>query len=164
MTKREISIHIFTSRQELARSMFEDPDEMENDEANPPENPEEGLPEPTEFIMEGRLLTSPTRVEIVYEEGEISGMPGVVTAIGFNRTNPTLVAMLRTGPVRTAMTFEPGRRHYCVYNTPYSDFEVCVRAIRVKNDLLTDGTMQLDYIIEIHGAKAERCVMDISIK
>ncbi len=164
MTKRDITVHIFSSRQELARSLFETEEDEGFDESNPFDDPMTELPEPTEFIMQGRLLTSPTRVEIVYEEGELSGMPGVITAIGFNRTNPTLVSMLRTGPVRTAMTFEPGKRHYCVYNTPFSDFEVCVKALNVQNDLLTAGTVQLDYIIEIHGAKAERCVMDISVK
>ena len=72
--------------------------------------------------------------------------------------------MMRTGPVRTALTFEEGKRHYCVYNTPYSDFEVCVRAVHVENDLLREGRMVLDYVVEIHGAQAEHCKMTIAVR
>ena len=121
------------------------------------------MPEPTEMLMEGRLITSPTRVELVYEEGELTGMEGSVTAIGFDRVAPTLVSMMRTGPVRTALTFEEGKRHICIYNTPYSDFEVCVHARCVENKLLTEGTLKLDYLVEIHGAQAEHCRMTIEV-
>jgi uncharacterized beta-barrel protein YwiB (DUF1934 family) len=71
--------------------------------------------------------------------------------------------MLRSGPVRTALTFEEGKRHYCLYNTPLSDFEVCVRAVRVHNRLLKEGEIYLDYLIEIHGARAEHCRMQINV-
>ena len=50
---------------------------------------------------------------------------------------------MRSGPVSTAMTFEEGKRHFCVYDTPFSSFQVCVRALTVKNALLTDGELIL---------------------
>ena len=165
MTKREVMIHMLTSRLELGGSLFDD----EEDEAT-----EDGgidfaallgeMPEPTEMLMEGRIVTNRTRVELVYEESELTGMEGSVTSIGFDRNNPTLISMMRTGPVRTALTFEEGKRHYCVYNTPYSDFEVCVRAVHVENDLLREGRMVLDYVVEIHGAQAEHCKMTITVR
>ncbi len=166
MTKRKVMIHMLTSRLELGGSLFDEPEEGDE------ENDAEGIdlaaltgemPEPTEFLMEGELATNRTRVELLYEEGELSGMQGSVTAIGFDRDNPSLVSMMRTGPVRTALTFEEGKRHFCLYNTPYSDFEVCVHTVHVENALFTKGYLLLDYIIEIHGAQAEHCVMSISI-
>ena len=167
MTKREVMIHMMTSRLELGGSLF-DEEENENGET------EDGgidfgallgeMPEPTEMLMEGRLVTNSTRVELMYEESELTGMEGSVTSIGFDRNNPSLISMMRTGTVRTALTFEEGRRHFCVYNTPYSDFEVCVRAVCVENELLTSGRMKLDYVVEIHGAQAEHCRMTISVK
>ncbi len=164
MTKRDVMIHMLTSRLELGGSLFDEADEGEDTE-------EEGIdfskltgemPEPTEMMMEGKLITGKTRVELLYEESELTGMEGSVTVIGFDRGNPALVSMMRTGPVRTALTFEEGKRHFCLYNTPYSDFEVCVHTVHVENALLTKGYILLDYVIEIHGAQAEHCIMSIS--
>ena len=70
--------------------------------------------------------------------------------------------MLRGGSVNTALIFEAGRRHICIYNTPFSAFEVCVQALRVDNRVLTDGSLLLDYLIEIHGNRTERCRMEVA--
>jgi hypothetical protein len=35
-------------------------------------------------------------------------------------------------------------------------FEICVKTIKVVNRLSINGSLELDYIIEIRGAKAER--------
>jgi len=174
MTKRKVKINMLVSRKELAASLFER--ESEDDEEILEDEPTEaddvlsmlskmfdGMPEPDEMMMEGRLVTNDTRVELIWEESELTGMEGSITAIGFHRNNPALVSMMRTGGVRTALTFEEGKRHYCLYNTPYSDFEVCVRAVRVHNRLLEDGELYLDYLIEIHGARAEHCRMQINV-
>ena len=174
MTKRKVKINMLVSRKELAASLFER--ENEQDEELIEEEPSEaenfvslltkmfdGMPEPDEMMMEGRLVTNETRVELIYEESELTGMEGSITAIGFHRNNPALMSMMRSGPVRTALTFEEGKRHYCLYNTPLSDFEVCVRAVRVHNRLLEEGEVYLDYLIEIHGARAEHCRMQIKV-
>ena len=105
-------IDILTSRVEMNLSLFAE--EMENEEAEEelPASFEETLksmtgemPEPTEMLMEGKLLVAEHRVELVYAESELTGMQGSVTAIGFEPAHPELVSMVRTGPVRTAMTF-----------------------------------------------------------
>ena len=161
MTKRNVNITISTSRIEV-------PEELFDDAASPTDAPFDCLhtrmPEPTHLMVEGRLVTSPSRVELVYEEGELSGMEGSVTSVGFERNNPGLVSMIRTGTVETALIFEQGKRHISVYDTPISSFEVCVQTLRVENRLLRDGILQLDYLIEIHGAQAEHCRMTISAR
>ena len=164
-------IDILTSRVEMNLSLFAE--EMENEETGEglPASFEETLksmtgemPEPTEMLMEGTLLISDFRVELLYAESELTGMQGSVTAIGFEPLNPGLVSMVRTGPVRTAMTFEEGKRHICLYNTPFSEFEVCVRTIKVNNRLLQENKLELDYLIEIHGAQAEHCKMTVTVR
>ena len=163
MTKRPVMIRLLTTRYQIAGNLFEDPpedDELPDLEADPNGDG----PETTELWMEGRLCTGSQRVELVWEEGELSGMEGSVTVVGFERNAPGLISMMRSGPVSTAMTFEEGKRHFCVYDTPFSSFQVCVRALTVKNALLTDGELILEYLIEIHGAQAERCHMTISVK
>ena len=122
------------------------------------------MPEPIELWMEGRLVVSDLRAELVYEESELSGMEGSISTIGFDLKTPGLVSMLRSGLVNTALIFEEHTRHICMYHTPFSEFEVCVHSLRVSNRLLEDGILELDYLIEIHGAQTERCKMTVSVK
>ena len=164
-------IDIFTSRIEMNMSLFDEDAEAEEIEESIPQSFEDVLknfsgemPEPTEMLMEGKLLVADHRVELVYAESELTGMQGSLTAIGFEPSNPDLVSMVRTGPVRTALTFEEGKRHICLYNTPFSEFEVCVRTIKVNNRLLEENKIELDYLIEIHGAQAEHCKMTVTVR
>ena len=171
MTKQNVMIDILTSRIEMNMSLFDEDAEAEEIEESIPQSFEDVLknfsgemPEPTEMLMEGKLLVADHRVELVYAESELTGMQGSLTAIGFEPSNPDLVSMVRTGPVRTAMTFEQGKRHICLYNTPFSEFEVCVRTIKVNNRLLEENKIELDYLIEIHGAQAEHCKMTVTVR
>lgn len=162
MTKRTVMISIRTLRNAVAESLFEQDEIQEEDLIKNlmPQCEEE----PSEMLMEGRLVTSPSRVELIYEEGELTGMEGSVTSIGFDRGAPYLISMMRTGLVSTAMVFEKGKRHLCLYNTPFSEFEICVHALQVENRLLQEGYLYIDYLIEVHGAQAERCKMTIRVQ
>ena len=170
MTTQNVMIDILTSRIEMNLSLFsEEPENEEAEELSQSfeemlKNRKGEMPEPTEMLMEGKLLVAGHRVELVYAESELTGMQGSVTAIGFEPSNPDLVSMVRTGPVRTAMTFEEGKRHICLYNTPFSEFEVCVRTLKVNNRLLEENKLELDYLIEIHGAQAEHCKMTVTVR
>jgi uncharacterized beta-barrel protein YwiB (DUF1934 family) len=170
MTTQNVMIDILTSRIEMNLSLFsEEPEDEEAEELSQSfeemlRNRKGEMPEPTEMLMEGKLLVAGHRVELVYAESELTGMQGSVTAIGFEPLNPGLVSMVRTGPVRTAMTFEEGKRHICLYNTPFSEFEVCVRTLKVNNRLLEENKLELDYLIEIHGAQAEHCKMTVTVR
>ena len=162
MTKRNVMITIATSRVQIADQLFD----QENEEGVEPifEDITGEMPEPTELLLEGRLITGRDRVELIWDKSELSGMEGSTAVIGFDRINPGLVSMIRSGTVATAMVFESGKRHMSVYDTPFSSFEVCVHTLTVENRLLTDGRIDLEYLIEIHGAEAERCVMSITVK
>ena len=98
---------------------------------------------------------------ISYDETAVSGMEGSRATISYQKSEPGLISMLRTGSVKTALTFEQGRRHECVYQTPFAPFEVCVQTNSVKNALETMGTLDLDYIVELKGAEGEHTKMRI---
>lgn len=163
MTKRNVMISILTSRIQIAESLFDENSE-EVEQELPPEPADDEMPEPTELLLEGRLITGRDRVELVWDEGELSGMEGSTAVVGFDRATPGLVSMMRSGTVSTAMIFESGKRHMSVYDTPFSSFELCVHTLTVENALLTEGYLVLEYLIEIHGAEAERCRMMITVK
>ncbi len=173
LTKQEGMITIQTERRGLTVPLFA----LDGEEAEPLDERAvlDGLfeEEPTEseecrdsaeMMMEGRLVVTSGRAEIVYHESELTGMEGSVTKIGFDLNTPNLVTMLRGGAVSTALVFEPHERHICVYNTPFSSFEVCVHTLEVKNELLKSGRLYLDYLIEIHGARTERCQMTLTFR
>ena len=86
------------------------------------------------------------------------------TAIGFDRNEPGMISMIRSGTVSTALIFEEDQRHYSVFDTPLSTFQLCTYTELVENKLLSEGKIRLEYIIEIRGAQAERCHMDISVR
>ena len=87
----------------------------------------------------------------------------VLFARNNDKDNAGLVSMLRDGTVSTALTFERGKRHHCIYNTPIMPFEICVRTLKVENNILDNGKLALDYIIEIRGAKAERTKFELEV-
>ena len=121
-------------------------------------------PDSTELMTEGTMTMGDGQIRLTYKESELTGMEGSVTSIGFDRAAPEVISMMRTGLVSTGMVFEKGKRHMCIYRTPISEFEVCVYAKNVDNRLLTDGVLLLDYIVEIHGAQAERCRMTLTVR
>ena len=115
-----------------------------------------------EINTDGFLDESNGRIEFFYDESELTGMEGSKTAISYAEKEPFIITMLRSGSVSTSLVFEQGKRHRCVYKTPYMPFEVCVHTLKVDNKLDTEKTLYIDYIIEIRGAKAERTKLQMT--
>ena len=129
--------------------------------------------EKIELFTEGFLTITPDggfteepsyTVAITYDETELTGMAGAHSTVTYRTADRGLVSMLRTGMVSTAMTFKAHHRSICTYETPYMPFSIGVHALTVDNRLDTEGVLKLDYIIEIKGARAERCEMTMTIK
>lgn len=169
MLKR-VRIFLSTERVGVAARLFEDmiegaseADILADAMLCPPDEGEDE-PQTTEMFSDARLRLTDDMFSLSYEESELTGMEGSVTSVGFQRADEGLVSMMRTGPVRTALTFEEKKRHFCIYRTPFSSFEVCVYTRRVENALLREGRLHLDYLMEIHGAQAERCRMTVTLR
>lgn len=104
------------------------------------------------------------RIEIEYEETELTGMEGAHTKLLFDRANRGLVSLLREGSVSTALVFEEGRRHTCTYNTPYFPIELRVETKRLSNTITFDGgVLRADYLIEMNGMLAERTQITVAL-
>ena len=103
-------------------------------------------------------------VAIKYDETELTGMAGATSTVTYRTCDRGLVSMLRTGLVSTAMTFKAHHRAICTYETPYMPFSIGIHALTVDNRLDTEGILKLDYIIEIKGARAERCEMVMKVQ
>ena len=118
--------------------------------------------EELEVNTDGHIVYNDGRVELSYDESDLTGMEGSKTYISYDQNSADLVTMLREGSVSTALVFEQGRRHHCVYKTPYMPFEVCVHTLKVDNRIETERSLFIDYIIEIRGAKAERTKLELT--
>ena len=166
MIKKNIRIKLTSLREATNDHFFGQMlgDEYDEFEEFEDENPEEQEPEgPIEMFSEGELYVTDERVIIAYDESELTGMEGSHTQVRFERCNDGLVTMMRSGNVNTILVFEKGKRHICTYQTPYMPFEICVFTKDVKNTLLENGVIELDYIVEIRGAQAERTQFKIEI-
>lgn len=103
-------------------------------------------------------------VSLAYDESELTGMEGAHSHVFFRSDDPGLIHMVRSGAVTTAMTFKAHHRAICTYDTPYMPFQIGIHSLVVDNRLVTDGELILDYIIEIRGARAERCSMKLTVR
>lgn len=117
-----------------------------------------------EMRSQGYLSEEDGRITLTYDETALTGMEGSTTHVSFSKDAPDIVTMLRTGAVSTALVFEQGVRHICVYDTQIMPFEICIFARSVKNDLTMDGgSIGLDYLVEIHGSNAEWTIFNLDV-
>lgn len=151
--KKEIRIKIHSELYEVDASLFTDADV---DTDNIPVSEDAPTPDIMDINSIGTYTDDGERISISYNETEVTGMEGSTTTITFLKNDPNVVSMMREGAVSATLVFEEGKRHHCLYKTPFMPFEVCVRTIKVSNALLGAGALSLDYIVEIRGAKAER--------
>lgn len=166
MKKQPIRIKIRSTRFEMPEFLFsqlcaEIAEDM-NGEIKIPEELLSGEPEVLQINTDGFISCENGRVELSYDETELTGLEGAKTAISYSEDDPALVTMIRTGSVSTALVFENGKRHHCVYKTPYMPFEVCVHTVKVLNEIEEKHSLFIDYIIEIRGAKAERTRLELT--
>ncbi len=125
--------------------------------------------EKIEMFTEGEMTVIPdpavgaSTVAIIYRESELTGMEGATSTVTYRTDDRGLLTMLRSGTVKTALTFRAHHRAICTYDTPYMPFQIGIHALIVDNRLDTDGELLLDYLIEIKGGVAERCTMRMTV-
>ncbi len=118
-----------------------------------------------EFTTEAYLTASDGRITVDYEDREIfEGVDEASSALVFDESNRGLVTLIRKGTVSSALVFEQGKRHLCIYRTPYAPFEFCIRTETVKNRLSEEGgTLFVDYYTEVHGVVAEHTKLHFTV-
>ena len=157
---KDVRIKIHSELYEVEASLFSADDIDFDDIPISEESPE---PEILDINTLGTYTDDGERISISYDESEATGMEGSTTTVTFLKTDPTIVSMIRQGLVSTTLVFESGKRHHCLYKTPFMPFEICVRTIKVSNSLLGVGALSIDYVVEIRGAKAERTKFSMQI-
>ena len=161
--EKEIRIKIRSELYEVEESLFSDGSDEDKEIMCDTNDEYDAEPSVMEINTFGRLTDDGNCVCITYEEDEESGMSGSTTTVSYQKSNPEIVTMTRDGFMSASLVFEESKRHHCMYKTPYMPFEVCVHTKKVVNTLETDGNIDLDYIVEIRGATAERTKFKMKI-
>ena len=117
-----------------------------------------------EISTPGRLTYLGGRTELSWEETAESGMGGSRTALSFADVCPEQLVMTRSGAVCTTMYFATRERSRCTYRTKEMTLELGVYAHVVRNRLEEDGTIYLDYQLEMQGVRMERLQLEIAIR
>ncbi len=118
-----------------------------------------------EFITEGKLYQKGEALHLIYDESEISGMPGCKTRLTLK---DGIIKMKRVGKnvgIDTEIQFEKGKRYTGYYDTPYGAFEMEVLTNHIENNLSPDGTgtLDIDYDISLKGLMEARNKLNIQL-
>ena len=153
---KKVRVQILTDRCEMQGSLYETPSGKLLPDLEAEFPVQKGDVEHLEMTTEAIYHDDGHRVCISYKESELSGMEGSKTSVSYHKNEPQMLYMMRDGTVKTAMVFEKGRRHFCVYQTPIMPFEVCIYTRSVTNLLENEGKLELGYTVELRGAQAEQ--------
>lgn len=113
---------------------------------------EQGEEDIMEFVTEAKLYKRGEAVYLIYEETELSGIPGCRTRL---KCKPDEVQMKRYGEgagIGNEIRFERGRRYSGLYDTPFGAIELEVLTNRLENNLTeVGGNLDIDYSISLKG-------------
>ena len=159
ISEREISVRIHSELYESNITLFND----KNTGYAIPKVTQSPEPQVFDMVSLATYTDDGKYISISYVESVETGLDGSKTTIFFKKDDPYIVSMLREGAVSTNLVFEQGKRCQCVYKTPYMPFELCVHTKKISNTLFEGGCIDLDYVVEIRGAQAERNKFKLTI-
>lgn len=107
-----------------------------------------------EETEKGFVIKYSENAEIGYESCHVS-----ITAAGES------ITIERSAPAPSLLTVEKGKKHHCVYGTPFGDFMMGINAFEVRNELTPEGgTLFLRYSIDINSDFVSENELNIAIK
>ncbi len=118
----------------------------------------------TECFYDGNIEISDSKITISYDEKEEYGMKGSETSVSFFKDKPKEIYLKRTGEQSTSIIFREGERQISAYDTGVMIFEACFYSRSVDNRILTDGILEIMYVVEIKGACAQKTVLRMEIQ
>ncbi|MGN0630280.1 MAG: DUF1934 domain-containing protein [Ruminococcus sp.] len=105
----------------------------------------------TELLTDGTMEQADGKVILSYEDSDATGFEGATTTI--TAENDSFVSITRTGTANSNLVIETGKKHHCLYGTPYGDITVGVFTHKIENDLSENGgSLYLKYTIDVNSA------------
>ncbi|MBQ9015064.1 MAG: DUF1934 domain-containing protein [Firmicutes bacterium] len=118
-----------------------------------------------EFVTEGKLYLRKGTVYLIYDETELSGVPGCRIRL---RLRDGEIQMKRYGEgagVGTEILFEQGKRYTGYYDTPFGPIPLEVLTNHVRSSITAegDGDIDIDYEISLKGLMEGRNTLNITL-
>ena len=119
--------------------------------------------ESTELISRAVYEKTRNGYKLTYDESEATGFKGSTTTIELFEGKK--VVMSRTGSVMSNLVVELGKKHHCVYGTPYGDLMVGVNAKYIDSDLSEHGgKLDFKYVIDVNSSYVGDFDISIEVK
>ena len=119
-------------------------------------------PDTMELVTAGRLEREGNSYTLSYQESELTGMEGTLTTF---QIEPERITLMRVGEFNSQMVFQPGRRHFSMYETPYGALSVGISTKKMHANLNErGGEIEIDYAIEIDHAVAGENTFHIDVR
>ena len=103
-------------------------------------------------------------IVIEYKENEEDAQIASVAKIIFDPDEPNLVIMTKEGAMAAVLSFEQGKTHICQYKTPFMPIKVYVETRTVKNTLLQNGRLKLDYTLNLNDTDPQHFMISVKMK
>ena len=105
----------------------------------------------TELLTDGTMEQAEGKFIISYEDSDATGFEGATTTI--TAEDDSFVSITRTGTANSNLVIETGKKHHCLYGTPFGDITVGVFTHKIENDLSEKGgSLYLKYTIDVNSA------------
>ncbi|WP_040196444.1 DUF1934 domain-containing protein [Candidatus Soleaferrea massiliensis] len=103
-----------------------------------------------ELTTEGSFYKKADSYYIRYKESEATGFEGATTTLKVE--GDRRVTMTRSGPARSQLVIENGKRHLCHYGTQVGDIMMGIFCNNIKMGLCEDGgQLNFKYTIDINS-------------
>lgn len=120
--------------------------------------------EEMEFVTEGKLYRRNGTLYLLYDETELSGVPGCQTRLRL-RDGEIQMKRFGEGADGTEILFEKGKRYTGFFDTPFGAIEMEVLTNKVDSNISEDGggNIDIDYDISLKGLAEGRNVLNITL-
>lgn len=99
-----------------------------------------------ELQTQGKFAERDGKYFISYEETELTGFDDTTTSIFVSNDK---VNMSRKGKYNMKMTYKPGEKNLCYYDTFYGSIIVAVDTKKIVNNLTPDGgSVMIDFLLD----------------
>lgn len=118
-----------------------------------------------EFITEAKLYRRGEALYLIYEESELSGIPGCKTRLKLSGNKVQMKRFGEGAGIGSEIRFEKGKRYTGLYDTPFGAIQMEVLTNEIENTLSEEGKgeLDIDYSISLKGLLEGRNQLNITL-
>lgn len=118
-----------------------------------------------EFITEAKLYKRGEALYLIYEESELSGIPGCKTRLKLKGNQVQMKRFGEGAGIGNEIRFEKGKRYTGLYDTPFGAIQMEVLTNEIENTLSEEGKgeLDIDYSISLKGLLEGRNQLNITL-